>query len=79
MSKTTKKYGKIVFRLKTTIDIKPVPTDRLKAEWKALDIYARKDYNKPYDALKDKDKAEIHFRLNAGIYNTEKAKEQKQQ
>lgn len=69
MSKSTKKYGKILYTLSSSISAFPLITEKLKTEWALLDKIARKVYNMPYDALKDKQKVELHFNKNLGVYN----------
>lgn len=69
MSKSTKKYGKPLYTLSSSISAFPQPTDKLKAEWALLDKIARKVYNKPYDALNHKQAVELHFNKNLGVYN----------
>lgn len=68
MSKSTKKYGKVAYTLRSSIDANPIPSDRAVEQFTKLDKLARKVYNKPYAALSTKDKVELHFGLNTGKF-----------
>lgn len=62
MSKTTEKYGKPKYIFSTaTRDNQPNP--RLLRQWARLDYVAKKQFNKQYDALNDKEKTELHLML----------------
>lgn len=69
VSKSTQKYGKILYSMHTDVSAFPKPTQKLIDEWNLLDKIARKVYNKPYDALKDKQKIDLHLNKNLGVYN----------
>jgi hypothetical protein len=68
MSKTTEKYGKPTFVAHTRTEANPQPTRRLKKQWARLDEYANKEFGKPYDALNDKQKVELHYNVKIGKY-----------
>lgn len=64
MSKTTQRYGKPLYSMSTVIDGSPTAPKAITQQWAKLDAAARKDFNKPYDALDGKEKAQLHFKLN---------------
>jgi hypothetical protein len=77
MSKTTKKYGKPLYTVYLRCDWGTKPSDALLHSWARLDHYAKQDYNRPYDALSDAQKTQVHFNINSGTYRAQE-KEQRE-
>lgn len=73
MTKTTKRLGKPY--LSATVqrcESNPQPSERLKRQWAELDRLSNLEYNKPYDALNDTQKIELHFNINSGKFSTDR-------
>jgi hypothetical protein len=49
----------------------PKPTWKLKRQWEKLDECAQIAFNKPYDALTDKQKVSLHYDINVGKHKKE--------
>lgn len=74
MTKTTKRLGKPYLTAYQRCEATVQPSERVKAQWKELDRLSELEYNKPYDALKDAQKVELHFNINAGKFDEKKKK-----
>lgn len=68
MTKTTKRLGKPYLTAYQRCEANPQPSDKLKAQWKDLDKFSNLEYSKPYDALTDAQKLELHLNINTGKY-----------
>jgi len=79
MSKTTKHLGKPLYIVYLRCDWDVKPSDVLVRNWARLDKYAKQDHNKPYDALTDAQKVQIHFNLNAGVYREQEKKQREEE
>lgn len=64
MSKSTERYGKVLYSMSTNIDGTPKPSEDLKHEWARFDTAAEKEFGKKYDALTGGQKSALHQKLN---------------
>jgi hypothetical protein len=79
MSKTTRKLGAPLYIVYLRCDWNVKPSPSLLRNWARLNHYAQLDYRKPYDALSDAQKIQIHLNLNSGIYREQEKKEREAQ
>ena len=75
MSKTTRKLGKPIYVITLRCVWGAKPPDSVVRNQARLDKYAKQDHNKPYHALSDAQKTQIHFNINAGIYREQEKKQ----
>lgn len=68
MSKSTKRYGKVLYRLTSTVESDPQPSKKLLKQWAELDEFAQKEFGKLYDQLTERQKSELHFNIKDGKY-----------
>jgi hypothetical protein len=74
MSKTTKKYGNPLYTLHLRVEATVEPSNALLRNWIKLDYFAEQVYNKPYHALTNKQKTELHIGINTGVLKDEQTK-----
>lgn len=72
MTKTTKRLGKPYLTAYRRCEADTQPSEKLTAQWKELDKLSNSEYGKPYDALKDAQKIELHFNINSGKFDADK-------
>jgi hypothetical protein len=75
MSKTTRKLGAPLYIVYLRCDWNVKPSPSLLRNWARLDHYAMQDYLKPYAALTDVQKIQIHLNLNSGVYKEQEKQE----
>lgn len=63
MSKSTDKYGTVTLRVSTTITADPTPSKRLLRQRAKIESASRKLFNRAYDALSDKEKSDLHYKV----------------
>lgn len=64
MSKSTSRYGKIKYILRSAIEVNPKPSVVLVAEWKFFNKIANFLYGNSYFNLSDKVRLELHECIN---------------
>lgn len=73
MKKPVKHKLKLKYVMRSSIVANPKPSRKLLREWKELDEFAQKEFQKPYDALTDRQKTELHYNINTGKYDKEES------
>lgn len=69
MSKTTDRYGKPTFVARIAIDANPKPTNRMRRQERKWNECAEKAFGKPYAALTDRQKTQLHYDINTGKFD----------
>lgn len=72
MSKSTNRYGQVRYRLTSTVEANPRPTQKVLNQWAELDEFATKEFGKVYDKLTDRQKSDLHRNIKDGKYAEEK-------
>jgi hypothetical protein len=65
MSKSTKRYGKVLFKKGGSIDANPAPTGIAIRQLLDANTQAQKMYKRDYDKLSDRQKQEVHYVLRS--------------
>jgi hypothetical protein len=63
MSKSTNRYGEVLFSARVTVDANPTPTKKQLRQRAKLESAAKKEFNKSYDNLTEKQKSDLHGKL----------------
>lgn len=63
MSKSTEKYGRVIMTANTGPTANPKPPKKLLRQWAKWDSVAKKMFGKPYQALNDQQKTDLHLKI----------------